>query len=125
MDNNSQFQLRESSLGSTSAPTVDPVDTNSGSGSGDNTTTTTTTTTTNTGTGSGDNGGGATVTTPTVTDNNAPTPEPITQPTPASEAYCAMCMAEKYANLAIRWGIVLVLIALSFNLIKQVGKAKA
>lgn len=115
MDNNSQFQLRESSMVTSGLPSIDPVGT-SGSGSDDNTTTTTTTTNTDSGDGGTDTGNGATVTTPTNIKDE-PTPS-ILEPIP-EKPETGYEKAERYANLSIRWAIVLVMLALTYNLVKQ------
>jgi hypothetical protein len=114
VDNNTQFQLRESgaTINSTPIPTVDPIDTST-------TTVGDSSTTTNTGADTGDNGGGATVTTPTDINNSpAATETPIIKPIP-EKPETGYEKAEKYANLSIRWAIVLVMLGLTYNLVKQ------
>lgn len=74
---------------------------------------------------------------PNPTPTDQPVTEPVVQPTPTAQPQPDKTTtskpkegfyktAEKYANLTIRWGIVLVLIALSINLIREhAGKKKA
>lgn len=108
MDNNSQFQLRDSAMnvdGNLPLPIVEPIDINSGGDGGSNG-----------GNNSGtDTGNGATVTTPT---NIKDEPTPIVEPTPLKPE-TGYEKAERYANLSIRWAIVLVMLALTYNLVKQ------
>ena len=127
MENNSQFTIRkELTALNTPAPSVTTTSTNgSNNASNSNTTdpnTNTTTTTTTTGENKPDtNTGGTGTTTTTVEDKPTPT-NASTEDKPKAEC-SKFCQIYNVLHLGMYAGVILLLLALSYQAVKSVGKA--